>query len=200
MTGRMTGRMKGAEMDANAESGPESGPETGPETGPGNGPESGPETRPGNGPEMDAQIRAEKSAAAMWAQDRASQWAGMAITEMGEGRATLELTVQPHHCNGHAICHGGVIFMLADSAFAFACNSRNQVTVAQHNMISFIAPGRAGDRLTARAREISLTGRSGIYDVSVTNQDGTLIAEMRGMSRAIKGRLFAETEGEGDTP
>ncbi|GAA6201714.1 hydroxyphenylacetyl-CoA thioesterase PaaI [Aquicoccus sp. SU-CL01552] len=136
--------------------------------------------------------RARKSAEAMWANDNASKWAGMEITHVDEGIATLELTVEPHHCNGHGICHGGVIFMLADSAFAFACNSRNQSTVAQHNLINFLAPGKQGERLTAHAREVSLTGRSGIYDVSVTNQDGQKIAEFRGMSRAIKGHLFDE--------
>jgi len=109
-----------------------------------------------------------------------------------EGSATMTLEVQAHHCNGHGMCHGGVIFLLADSAFAFACNSRNQVTVAQHNMISFIASGQLGDTLTAQATEVSLTGRSGIYDVRVTNQDGVIIAEMRGMSRAITGQLFPE--------
>jgi acyl-CoA thioesterase len=81
---------------------------------------------------------------------------------------------------------------LADSAFAFACNSRNQSTVAQHNVISYLAPGRVGDVLTATAREVSLNGRNGIYDVTVTNQDGTRIAEFRGFSRAITGRLFDE--------
>ena len=136
--------------------------------------------------------RARKSAEAMWANDNASKWAGMEITHVDEGTATLELTVEAHHCNGHAICHGGVIFMLADSAFAFACNSRNQSTVAQHNLINFLAPGKQGERLTAHAREVSLTGRSGIYDVTVTNQDGQKIAEFRGMSRAIKGHLFDE--------
>lgn len=144
---------------------------------------------------MTPATRAEKSARAMWADDNASKWAGMEIVRVGEGSATLELTVEPHHCNGHNVCHGGVTFMLADSAFAFACNSRNQSTLAQHNMISFIAPGRQGDRLTAIATEISLTGRSGIYDVKVTNQDGQTIAEMRGMSRAIKGQLFDEGQG-----
>ncbi|OED49106.1 hydroxyphenylacetyl-CoA thioesterase PaaI [Leisingera sp. S232] len=136
--------------------------------------------------------RAKKSAAAMWAKDHASKWAGMEITQVDEGKATLELTVAQHHCNGHGICHGGVTFMLADSAFAFACNSRNQAAVAQHNVISFTAPGRLGDRLIATAREISLTGRSGIYDVTVTNQDGQQIAEFRGLSRTVKGRLFDE--------
>ncbi|MCI5095929.1 MAG: hydroxyphenylacetyl-CoA thioesterase PaaI [Rhodobacteraceae bacterium] len=141
---------------------------------------------------MDPKVRAERASAAMWAEDNASKWAGMEITHIDEGVATLEMTVEPHHCNGHGICHGGVTFMLADSAFAFACNSRNQSTVAQHNMISFTAPGRVGDRLSAKAREVSLTGRSGIYDVTVTNQNNDLIAEFRGMSRAIKGQLFEE--------
>lgn len=141
---------------------------------------------------MTPKDRAEKSAAAMWADDHASKWAGMEITHVDEGEATLELTVAQHHCNGHGICHGGVTFMLADSAFAFACNSRNQATVAQHNVISFTAPGRLGDRLVAQAREVSLTGRSGIYDVTVSNQDGQQIAEFRGFSRAINGHLFEE--------
>lgn len=140
--------------------------------------------------------RARKSADAMWADDNASKWFGMQIDEVSEGCAVLSLTVEQHHCNGHAICHGGVTFSLADSAFAFACNSRNQVTVAQHNSINFIAPGHLGDRLTARAVERQLAGRSGIYDVTVTNQDGKIIAEFRGMSRAIKGQLFEEAPGE----
>ncbi len=141
---------------------------------------------------MTPKERAEKAAAAMWADDNASKWAGMEITHIDEGTATLEMTVEAHHCNGHGICHGGVTFMLADSAFAFACNSRNQSTVAQHNVVSFTAPGQLGDRLKATAQEVSLTGRSGIYDVTVTNQDGRRIAEFRGFSRAIKGQLFDE--------
>lgn len=136
--------------------------------------------------------RAEKSAQAMWAGDRASQWAGMEITHVDEGHAVLEMTVAPEHCNGHGMCHGGVTFMLADSAFAFACNSRNQSTVAQHVMVSFLAPGHQGDRLRAEATEVSLTGRSGIYDIRVTNQNGAVTAEFRGFSRAIKGQLFDE--------
>ncbi|WP_293573746.1 hydroxyphenylacetyl-CoA thioesterase PaaI [Phaeobacter sp.] len=142
---------------------------------------------------MTPKQRAERSAAAMWAEDRASQWAGLEIAEVDEGTATLQMTVAAHHCNGHGICHGGVTFLLADSAFAFACNSRNQATVAQHNVISYAAPGHLGDRLTAEAREVSLTGRSGIYDVTVTNQDGKKLAEFRGFSRAIKGQVFEET-------
>jgi acyl-CoA thioesterase len=128
----------------------------------------------------------------MWKGDAASQSLGMAIAEVDEGTATLKMTVQPQHANGHDLCHGGITFALADSAFAFACNSRNQSTVAQHNVISYLAPGRVGDVLTATAREVSLNGRNGIYDVTVTNQDGTRIAEFRGFSRAITGRLFDE--------
>lgn len=141
---------------------------------------------------MTPKDRAEKSSAAMWASDTASKWAGMEIAEVDEGKAVLQLTVEAHHCNGHGICHGGVTFMLADSAFAFACNSRNQSTVAQSNSITYTAPGRLGDRLTATAQEVSLTGRSGIYDVTVRNQDDLVIAEFRGLSRAIKGHLFEE--------
>jgi acyl-CoA thioesterase len=152
--------------------------------------------------------RAQAVAQAMWSADAASQWAGMEILSVAEGVATLALDVAAHHCNGHGICHGGVIFMLADSAFAFACNSRNQATVAQHNTISFVAPGRLGDRLIATAREVSLTGRSGIYDVSVTNQGSEVIAEFRGASRAIRGQVIAEApdenlgehQGEGGAP
>ena len=141
---------------------------------------------------MTPKERAEQAAAAMWGRDRASQWAGMALVEVDEGSATLELQIADHHCNGHGICHGGVTFMLADSAFAFACNSRNRSTVAQHNVISYVAPARSGDRLTARATEQSLTGRSGIYDVTVTNQDNVKIAEFRGFSRAIGESVFDE--------
>ncbi|PIV73498.1 MAG: phenylacetic acid degradation protein PaaD [Rhodobacteraceae bacterium CG17_big_fil_post_rev_8_21_14_2_50_65_11] len=141
---------------------------------------------------MTPQDRARKSAAAMWADDKASPWLGMELVEVGEGHATLALTVAPHHANGHAICHGGVTFSLADSAFAFACNSRNVATVAQTNTITYIAPARVGDRLAATAREVHLAGRNGIYDVTVTNQNGTVIAEFRGQSRAIRGQLFEE--------
>lgn len=137
-------------------------------------------------PKETAQAVADK----MWSKDAASAWAGMEIVDVDEATATLEMTVEAHHCNGHGICHGGVIFMLADSAFAFACNSRNQSTVAQHNVISFNAPGHLSDRLTALATEVSLTGRSGIYDVTVTNQHGAQIATFRGMSRAIKGQVI----------
>ena len=145
---------------------------------------------------MTPRERAGRAAAKMWSDDNASAWIGMRLVNVDEGRAELELTIEQHHCNGHGIGHGGITFALADSAFAFACNSRNQSTVAQHNMISFLAPVQKGDHLTAVATEVSLAGRSGIYDVRVTNQDGLTVAEMRGFSRAIKGHLFEETDGE----
>jgi acyl-CoA thioesterase len=128
----------------------------------------------------------------MWADDRASTWIGMEQVAVTEGAATLVLTIQPHHCNGHGIGHGGITFTLADSAFAFACNSRNQRAVAQSNQIAYLAPVREGDRLTAHAREVALTGRSGLYDVTVTNQDNAVVAEFRGQSRLIGGQLFEE--------
>lgn len=147
---------------------------------------------------MTAEEIARRSAEAMWARDDASKWLGARLDAVGPGTASLSMKVEKHHTNGHDICHGGFIFTLADSAFAFACNSYNQIAVAQHNTISFIAPGFRGDRLTAHAREISRSGRSGLYDVRVTNQDGRLIAEFRGASRVIKGVHFedAATGGE----
>ena len=138
------------------------------------------------------QERAEKSARAMWENDSASQGMGMRIESIAPGRAVLSMNVEERHTNGHKICHGGFIFTLADSAFAFACNSYNKSTVAQQCTINFLAPAGLGDHLTADAREIHLAGRSGIYDITVTNQSGTRIAEFRGMSRTIKGQLFEE--------
>ena len=143
---------------------------------------------------MTPKERATRAAEVMWGEDNASPWFGMQLVEVDEGRAITEMTIQKHHVNGHDICHGGVIFSLADSAFAFACNSRNQNTVAQYNVISYIFPGKLGDTLRASAHEVSLTGRHGIYDVTISNQDEVVIAEFRGMSRAIKGQLFDESE------
>lgn len=141
---------------------------------------------------MTPKERAERVVDAMWKSDHASHWFGVEVVSIDEGQAVLTLAVQKHHANGHGMCHGGVIFSLADTAFAFACNSRNQATVAQHNTISYLTPAQVGDRLTATAHEVSLTGRSGITDVTVTNQDNKKIAVFRGASRAIKGQLFAE--------
>jgi acyl-CoA thioesterase len=130
---------------------------------------------------------------AMWKEDDASKGLGMEILHIRVGEATLAMTVQPNMVNGHGIAHGGFIFTLADSAFAFACNSHNERTVAAQGNISFIRPGKLGDRLVATAREISRSGRSGIYDVRVT-VDGTVIAELRGHSRAIGGAWVPATE------
>ncbi len=141
---------------------------------------------------MTPKQRAERAATTMWAADAASPWVGVEMQGSDEGTATMALTVQKHHCNGHGICHGGIIYMLADTAFAFAANSRNQSTVAHHNSISYLAPGQLGDRLTAIATEISLAGRTGIYDVTVTNQADKVVAEFRGISRSIKGLIFAQ--------
>jgi acyl-CoA thioesterase len=125
-------------------------------------------------------------AEAMWKNDDASKGLGMEILRIRPGEATLAMTVKPHMVNGHGIAHGGFIFLLADSAFAFACNSHNERAVAAQSNISFIKPGKLGDRLTATAREISRTGRSGIYDVRVSADD-TAIAELRGHSRTVGG-------------
>jgi len=134
-------------------------------------------------------------AEAMWKQDDASQGLGMEIVEIGPGQATLKMTVRPHMVNGQRIAHGGFIFTLADSAFAFACNTHNERVVAAEGNISFIRPGKLGDVLVATAREISRSGRSGIYDVRVTAND-VVIAEFRGHSRSIGGTWLpvAETD------
>ena len=133
---------------------------------------------------------------AMWKDDEASSGLGMVIVDIGAGRATLTMTVQPHMVNGQRIAHGGFVFTLADSAFAFACNSHNEKAVAAQGNITFIRPGKLGDTLVATAREISRSGRSGIYDVRVTVGD-EVIAEFRGHSRTIGGTWLPA--GETDT-
>jgi len=130
---------------------------------------------------------------AMWQDDDASKGLGMEIRRIKPGEATLTMTVQPHMVNGQGIAHGGFIFLLADSAFAFACNSHNERAVAAQCNISFIRPGKLGDLLIATAREISRTGRSGIYDVRVTVDD-TPIAELRGHSRTVGGAWVPTAE------
>jgi len=137
--------------------------------------------------DMTPQELAEASAQALWNDDSASQRLGMVMDHLAPGEATLSMTVTEAMSNGHGTCHGGYIFTLADSAFAFACNGYNQRTVGQHASITYLAPGHVGDRLTAACREVSRQGRSGVYDVRVTNQDGTHIAEFRGHSRTVKG-------------
>jgi acyl-CoA thioesterase len=136
--------------------------------------------------------RAQKSAEALWESDAAAKWTGIRIDEVTEAKAVLSLEVADHHCNGHGMCHGGVIYMLADTAFAYACNSRNQATVAQNNTITYVSPAQRGDTLTAIANEKSLKGKNGIYDIEVSNQNADIIAQFRGCSRTIKGHLFEE--------
>lgn len=135
---------------------------------------------------------AEKSAAAMMSLDHASRALKIQVVAIAPGHATLTMKVRHDMSNGHGICHGGFIFTLADTAFAFACNSYNQRVVAQQNQITYVAPGQIGDTLTACAHEVSKTGRSGVYDVTVTAPDGTQIALFRGLSRSIKGQHFQE--------
>jgi len=145
-------------------------------------------------PRISPKARAERCREAMHINDRASKWFEMSIDEIAPGQASASMEVQPHHLNGHDICHGGVIFTLADTTFAYACNSYNQTVVAQHNTISFIAPARLGERLYARATETSKAGRNGIYDVIVTGENGREIAAFRGCSRVIQGQHFDEKE------
>lgn len=141
---------------------------------------------------MTPQNRARTCADLMWANDRASQALGMRIDAIGPGSAILSMPVRDDMLNGHGMCHGGMIFTLADSAFAFACNTYNALTVAQSNQITYLAPGAAKDTLTATATEIARLGRSGTYDVVVTNVAGDKIALFRGLSRTIKGQHFDE--------
>ena len=131
-------------------------------------------------------------AESMFARDSASRGLGMQIVRVAPGEARMSMTVRPDMLNGHAICHGGFIFTLADSAFAFACNSYNTITVGQAASVNYVAPAALGDRLTATAREVSRAGRSGIYDVDVTNQDGRLVAHFRGQSRSVRGTHLPE--------
>jgi acyl-CoA thioesterase len=135
--------------------------------------------------------RARRSADAMWASDRASQALGMRITEVGPGSATVEMTVRDDMVNGQAIGHGGLTFTLADSAFAFACNSYNRRAVAASADIRFLAPTRVGDRLVAAAVERSRDGRDGVYDVTVRCGD-TVVAEFVGRSKEMRGTHFEE--------
>ena len=133
---------------------------------------------------------ARRSAEAMLAGDSASAGAGMELVEVGPGRATVTMTVRPDMVNGHDSAHGGYVFLLADTAFAVACNSSGQSTVAAGCDIEFVAPVRAGDQLRAEATERHRAGRSGIYDVSVVRADGAVVAELRGRSRTVAGTLI----------
>jgi acyl-CoA thioesterase len=141
---------------------------------------------------MKAQERAERSAELMWADDQVSQALGLVLESVGEGRSCLTLTAEARHCNGHGSVHGGVLFMLADSASAFAGNSRNQRAVSLNNTITYLSPARAGDQLRAVCEERSLVGRNGIYDVEVRNQNGDTIVQFRGLTRLLGQTFFDE--------
>lgn len=141
---------------------------------------------------LDPQALAERVRDGMFANDQASQGLGMRFEAVGPGYAKMSMTVREDMLNGFRICHGGFITTLADSAFAFSCNSYNEQTVASGVSIDFMAPGRPGDVLTAEAREVFVAGRTGVYDIVVTNQKNELIAVMRGKSYRLKGRPVVE--------
>ena len=135
-------------------------------------------------------ILAEAVTSWMFTRDYASQGLGIQIVEVGPGYSKLKMRVRPSMNNGHGICHGGVVFSLADSALAFACNSRNQKTVAAGCSIDFLASARVGDDLYAEAIEESLRGQTGIYDVVVTDQSGKRVALFRGRSHQVEGEVM----------
>jgi len=147
-------------------------------------------------PLQDPHTLANQAAQAMWSRDQAAQGLGMQLVSVSPGRATLRMGVRADMVNGHHICHGGLIFTLADTAFAYACNSYNQNTVASGCNIDFLAPAREGQTLEAVAIERSAAGRTGVYDVEVRVVDGGAVALFRGKSYRIKGEVIAGFEQE----
>ena len=139
----------------------------------------------------DAHRLAELAAHALFAGDRAAHSLGIAMEGTGPGQARLVMTVRADMLNGHGTCHGGMVFTLADSAFAVACNTHNAVTVAAAAAIDFLAPARVGDELTAEARELWRSKRSGIYEIRVANQRGETVALFRGRSHRVGGEIVA---------
>jgi acyl-CoA thioesterase len=139
-------------------------------------------------PATDPQSVAERVGTGMLAEDAASRGLGMRIEAIGPGHARMSMSVRGEMLNGFKVCHGGFITTLADSAFAFACNSYNELTVAASVAVEFLAPAHEGDLLTADARELVRRGRTGLYDVRVTNQRAELIAVLRGRSHRIQGK------------
>ena len=145
-----------------------------------------------------ADALAQEVARLMWADDRASQALGMELVEVRSGYARLRMKVRHDMTNGHGICHGGYMFLLADSTFAFACNSHNQRAVAASAEIHFLAPAHEGDELTAEGVEVHVAGRSGVYDMRVTDQKGRIVAVFRGRSATIKGQFIADAHAGRD--
>ncbi len=141
---------------------------------------------------MGAQQTAEATRDAMWANDRACKSLGIQVTRVGPGTATLTMTVREDMLNGHDLCHGGLIATLADSAFAYACNAYNEVTVASGFDIHLMSGARLGDVLTASATELSKGGRMGVYDTVVSNQRDEQIAAFRGRSYTMKGKPLVQ--------
>ncbi|HTT12303.1 MAG TPA: hydroxyphenylacetyl-CoA thioesterase PaaI [Burkholderiaceae bacterium] len=136
----------------------------------------------------DRERMAQAVAREMSARDAAARSLGMEIESVAPGRARISMTVRADMLNGFAICHGGFITTLADTAFAYACNSHNELTVAAGIVVDFLVPAHAGERLTADAREVAVKGRTGVYDIAVTNQDNKTVALMRGRSFTQKGK------------
>jgi acyl-CoA thioesterase len=143
---------------------------------------------------------AEATRDAMMRGDRASRMMGIEVVAIGPGSATLTMTVREDMLNGHDICHGGFITTLADSAFAFACNAYNELTVASGFDVNLLAAGKRGDVLTATAREVSKAGRTGVYDIDVHNQRGQQLAAFRGRSYTMKGKPLVEGLPMGKQP
>ncbi len=141
---------------------------------------------------MTAQDLAESVREAMWEDDHASKAMGMQVLAIGPGSSTVSMTVRQDMLNGHEICHGGLMTALADTAFAFACNAYNEVTVASGFDVNLISSARKGDVLTARCSEISKSGRTGVYDVSVRNQRDEAVVAFRGRSYTVKGKPVIE--------
>ncbi len=142
---------------------------------------------------------AQACARAMYDSDAASQALGMTIEASGPGWARVSMVVRPDMTNGMGICHGGIMFSLCDSTFAFACNAYDRRTVAAGATIEFLAPAKVGDRLVAEAKERSRTGRTGVYDVTLAREDGTPVALFRGRSHEIRGRVL-EPSDAGSAP
>ncbi|WP_413208099.1 hydroxyphenylacetyl-CoA thioesterase PaaI [Rhodospirillum sp. A1_3_36] len=140
--------------------------------------------------DRDPQTLAEACRDALWAEDDAAKALGVTIDAVGPGTARASLTITRTMANGHGDCHGGYIFCLSDMAFAYACNSYGPRVVAQHCSVTFLAPAKVGETLTATATETARWGRNGLYDISIHGEDGRLVAEFRGHSRQISGHLL----------
>jgi len=140
----------------------------------------------------DPQTVAEAVRDKVWANDAVSKGLGMAIEVIAPGYARVTMAVRPDMVNGFGLCHGGVITTLADTAFAFACNSHNELTLASGIFIEILNPGHVGDRLIAEAREVVINGRLGLYDITVSNQHGKQVAAMRGRSHTMKGKHIVD--------